>query len=128
MQDLYLGIDIGSTTVKVVALDRAGTLLAHRYLRSEGRPRQTLLRAAADLRRHIPPQRIAAVGLTGSGGEPIARLIGGRHINELVAQTRAVGQYYPQARTSLKLAGRTANFCRWPGMIKAAKWCWLILL
>ena len=89
MKDIYLGIDIGSTTVKVVALDRDQTLLTHCYLRSQGQPRQTLLKAKKTLSLQIDQARIAGVGLTGSGGEPIARLIGGRHVNELIAQTRA---------------------------------------
>ena len=48
-QELYLGIDVGSTTVKIVALDRGGGLLAWRYARSLGQPRPAVRAEAASL-------------------------------------------------------------------------------
>lgn len=110
MQGIYLGIDIGSTTVKVVALDTSRTLLAHYYLRSKGQPRQTVLRAVEHLAQTIDLSHILGVGLTGSGGEPVARLIGGNHVNELVAQTRAVGEFHPEARTVIEIGGQDSKF------------------
>lgn len=109
MDEFYLGIDVGSTTVKVVVLTQECTLLAHRYLRSKGQPRQTLLQAMEELSQHIDLSRVTGVGLTGSGGEPIARLIGGHHVNELIAQTRAVGALYPQARTVIEIGGQDSK-------------------
>lgn len=110
MKDLFLGIDIGSTTVKVVVLDREKNLLANRYLRSKGQPRQTLLREMKDLHDEFDLSRVAGVGMTGSGGEAIAKIIGGYHINELIAQTRAVGEYYPHARTIIEIGGQDSKF------------------
>ncbi|MFQ5653332.1 MAG: acyl-CoA dehydratase activase [Planctomycetota bacterium] len=106
---LFLGIDIGSTTVKVVALDREGALLAHSYLRSKGRPQGTLLRALDDLRRYWDLSRVTGVGFTGSGGQAIAGLVGGQHVNELIAQTRAVGELYPEARTVIEIGGQDSK-------------------
>lgn len=110
MKDIFLGIDIGSTTVKVVVVDRNHTLLANSYCRSQGQPRQTLLREIDELATQFDLSRIAGVGMTGSGGEPIARIIGGYHINELIAQTRAVGEYYPHARTIIEIGGQDSKF------------------
>ena len=109
MKDIYLGLDIGSTTVKVVVLDRTRALTAHRYVRANGRPRQTLLQAVEDLLQHFDLSQVRAVGLTGSGGESIARLIGGHHVNELISQTRAVGQFYPKARTIIEIGGQDSK-------------------
>lgn len=110
MKDVYLGIDVGSTTIKVAVLDKTKNLLGWRYRRSQGQPRPTLLQLMQELYPEFDPDRIAAVGLTGSGGEPIARLVGGRHINELVAQTRAVGEYHPEARTVIEIGGQDSKF------------------
>ena len=107
---VFLGIDIGSTTVKVVVLDQAKTLLAHRYLRSKGQPRQTLLQTLQVLNDCFDPSQIAGVGFTGSGGEAIAQLIGGHHVNELIAQTRAVGEFYPETRTVIEIGGQDSKF------------------
>jgi len=110
MSDLFLGIDVGSTTVKVVVLDRARALLGHRYLRSNGQSQQTLLQALRDLGAEFDLTQVAGVGLTGSGGERIARAIGGQHVNELIAQTRAVSEYYPHARTVIEIGGQDSKF------------------
>lgn len=110
MKDIFLGIDIGSTTVKVIVLDRDQNLLDQRYLRSKGQPRQTLLREIDDLQKTYNLNRIAGVGLTGSGGEPIAQYIGGNHCNELIAQTRAIGKYHPEARTVIEIGGQDSKF------------------
>jgi predicted CoA-substrate-specific enzyme activase len=109
-KDIFLGIDIGSTTVKVVVSDRSRQMLDHRYLRSQGKPRQTLLNAIEDLQQTFSLERVAGVGMTGSGGEPIARLIGGQHVNELIAQTRAIGEYHPEARTVIEIGGQDSKF------------------
>jgi predicted CoA-substrate-specific enzyme activase len=108
--DLFLGIDIGSTTVKVVVLDASGALLGARYVRSQGQPRQALLRVVEELGREFDLSGVAGVGLTGSGGEPIARMIGGRHVNELIAQTEAVGKFHPEARTVIEIGGQDSKF------------------
>ncbi|MEI7770093.1 MAG: acyl-CoA dehydratase activase [Chloroflexales bacterium] len=110
MSDLFLGIDVGSTTVKVVVMDHARALRGHRYLRSNGQSQRTLLDALRDLGQEFDLTRVAGVGLTGSGGERIARAIGGQHVNELIAQTRAVGEYYPQARTVIEIGGQDSKF------------------
>ncbi len=105
----YLGIDIGSTTVKVVALTPDGQLVWHRYVKSDGRPRRTLAGLLDELTLTITPEQVVALGLTGSGGGPIARSAGMPHINELVAQTRAVGEYYPTARTVIEIGGQDSK-------------------
>jgi predicted CoA-substrate-specific enzyme activase len=112
---VHLGVDIGSTTVKVVALDGAGRLLTSRYLRANGRPRRTLLTAARDVAREVGAPPIATLGLSGSGGRPVAGLVGGIHVNELVAQTRALGIFHPEARTVIEIGGQDSKLLavRW---------------
>jgi len=110
MRESFIGIDVGSTTVKVVLLDESGAFLAHRYRRSNGRPRPTLIACLRDLAGIYDLTAIAGVCLTGSGGEAIARLIGCRHVNELIAQTRAVGALHPEARSVIEIGGQDSKF------------------
>jgi predicted CoA-substrate-specific enzyme activase len=110
MNKTCLGIDIGSTTVKFVVLDEEKNLLAWRYLRSGGQPRQTLLNEIEKVSQEIDLSHITSVGLTGSGGGPTAKLIGGHHVNELIAQTRAIGEYHPHARTVIEIGGQDSKF------------------
>jgi predicted CoA-substrate-specific enzyme activase len=110
MFPVFLGIDVGSTTVKVVATDPSGTLLAHRYVRANGRPRATLLATAREVLEELGTPEILGVGLSGSGGRPVADIIGGIHTNELVTQTRAVGAFHPEARTVIEIGGQDSKF------------------
>lgn len=113
---LFLGIDIGSITTKLVVLDKSHNLLASRYARSYGKPRATLLDEAHSIADEFGltldelTARVAAVGFTGSGGRPVAELLGGEHVNELVAQTRALGEYCPKARTVIEVGGQDSKF------------------
>ena len=110
MFDVFLGIDVGSTTVKFVVVSPRGELLAHRYVRANGQPRQTLLRTASSVLTAFPDAVIRGVGLSGSGGRPVADIIGGIHTNELVTQTRAVGAFHPEARTVIEIGGQDSKF------------------
>jgi predicted CoA-substrate-specific enzyme activase len=110
MSDLFFGIDIGSTTIKVVILNLRGELLSQRYLRSEGQPKSKLLSLIDDLFPKFTAKDIAGIMFTGSGGNAVAEQIGCPHTNELVAQTRAVGKYYPQARTIIEIGGQDSKF------------------
>jgi predicted CoA-substrate-specific enzyme activase len=113
---LLLGIDIGSVTTKVVVVDKNKNLLAWRYARSHGKHRATLLSQARSIAEEFNldldelTARVAASGFTGSGGRAVAELLGGEHVNELVAQTRALGEYCPQARTVIEVGGQDSKF------------------
>ncbi|NJD20230.1 MAG: CoA activase, partial [Gemmatimonadetes bacterium] len=110
MADVFLGIDVGSTTVKVVVVTPQGRLVAHRYVRANGQPRTALLRTAREVLAGLPPVEILGVGLSGSGGRPMSEIIGGIHTNELVTQTRAVGEHHPEARTVIEIGGQDSKF------------------
>ena len=63
MSDIVLGIDVGSTTVKLVVLDPSGEIRAHRYVRANGQPRETLLEASRLVDKEFPGARVLAAGL-----------------------------------------------------------------
>jgi len=105
----FLGIDVGSTTVKLVAIDPQGQRLFEHYVRGCGRPREALLGTFAELEARLGAVEPAGVGLTGSGGAAIAALIGGRHVNELIAQVRAVGVGHPDTRTIIEIGGQDSK-------------------
>lgn len=105
----YLGIDVGSTTVKVAMLDEHKQLVNYRYMHARGRPRQTLADMLLGLQRDAELSGVMAVRFTGSGGGPIADQLGALHVNELVAQTRAVDEYYPHVRTVIEIGGQDSK-------------------
>lgn len=109
MLNVYLGIDVGSTTTKLVALGSDGTIHASYYRRAHGRPRHVLLELSHQLERDLPPFAILGVGLTGSGGARMSRIIGGIHANELVTQARSVAEYHPDTRTIIEIGGQDSK-------------------
>ena len=78
-------------------------------MRAHGQPRQTLLRVSRTIPERFQDAQIRGIGLTGSGGAPIADVIGGLHVNELVAQSRSVGEFHPEARTVIEIGGQDSK-------------------
>ncbi|MCR4404316.1 MAG: acyl-CoA dehydratase activase [Candidatus Acetothermia bacterium] len=105
----YLGIDVGSVTVKVVALDRHGELLRDYYCRSHGTPLSTVITILDDLFTCLPAELVVGLGTSGSGGELFAQLLGGIHMNELIAQVRAINRFHPEARTVIEIGGQDSK-------------------
>lgn len=106
---LWIGIDIGSTTVKLVVLDPvADTLLHHRYLRHNARQAETLMELLEET--HVLfPDSILKATVCGSGGRRIAETIGVNYIQEVVANSIAIRKYYPQTRVAVELGGQDAK-------------------
>lgn len=106
---LFLGLDIGSTTVKAVILEQGSNKpLFTQYRRhhaEQARAVRGLLKEAAA----AFPGRKFRVAVCGSGGKPIAEQIGAHYVQEVVANASAVRTLYPQARTAIELGGQDAK-------------------
>lgn len=107
--ELCIGIDVGSVGVKTFVTDPAGHLLIEGYYRTNGLPFHTALRALEEIFVRYPGSRILHMGLTGSGGAELAGLIGGKDINEIVAQARAVASEIPHVRTVIEVGGEDSK-------------------
>jgi predicted CoA-substrate-specific enzyme activase len=76
-QKAYLGIDVGASSVKVVALDGEKNLLAKRYILKEGEPMEAVKRVLADVGNEIAERvEIQGVGVTGSGRYFVGDFVG----------------------------------------------------
>ena len=74
---LRLGVDVGSTTVKAVALDPAdNSVLFTRYQRHNAHQADTVRQLLEEAAGHFPGMRFR-IGVCGSGGRPIAAALGG---------------------------------------------------
>ena len=102
---LYLGIDIGSVSVKTALVDDSGMLLAETYARIQGDPGATLVRELGTLFARHDESRVAAAGITGSGGKQLAPVLGARFVNEIIAQAGFARAFHPSARTIIEMGG-----------------------
>jgi len=108
---LLVGIDVGSTTVKAVAVDAASDRIVWSdYQRHETKqPEKTLEflgRLEADL--GIGPDT-CRIFITGSGGSNLAPLIGAKFVQEVTAVSLAVEKMHPEVHSVIELGGQDAK-------------------
>ena len=113
---LRVGLDIGSTTVKAVVLDQTDALdgvLFSDYRRHHANVRATVAGPLEDIHKELvardrgdEPIRLA---ITGSGGLALADNLHVPFVQEVIAETRAIDQEYPQADVIIELGGEDAK-------------------
>ena len=104
----YLGIDVGSITVKAVLLDAAGNTLYSSYKRHGAATREMLLSILEDLEKHFPG--IAVHGaVTGSAALDLPRALGLTFIQEVIASSRSISKLAPQTDVAIELGGEDAK-------------------
>ena len=91
-------MDVGSTTVKLVACPQSGSeLLFQLYRRHESRQLATLLDALRELESALPINASnTRLFVTGSGGARIAEILGGKFVQEVTAVSLAVERLHPR--------------------------------
>ena len=107
----FLGVDVGSTTVKLVACAQSGTeLLFQLYRRHESRQLATLLDALRELESALPINAAnTRLFVTGSGGARIAEILGGKFVQEVTAVSLAVERLHPSVRSVIELGGQDSK-------------------
>ena len=106
-----LGVDFGSTALKLVLVDeRTGEIAWRRYQRHESLVGELLLEWLREL------ERDAAIGpgncrvfATGSAAGELAPAIGARFVQEVHAISLLVAERHPGARTVIELGGQDAK-------------------
>lgn len=106
----YLGIDIGSVSVKAVLMDESREILENHYVRSHGQPVETILLVLNDIMSRVPLDDIRAVAVTGSGGKLMAEILNASFVNEIVSQSVATGFFHKDVRTVIEIGGEDSKF------------------
>ncbi len=108
MTTLKLGIDIGSTTVKVLITDATLHPLFSRYSRHNTRVEDTLVSLLSEIHQIFPTQHFS-IAFTGSAGMGIAEKTGALFIQEIIAATELVKHDYPEVKTIIDIGGEDAK-------------------
>ena len=109
-----LGIDIGSTTVKIAILEDSNRILFSDYERHFANIQETLsllLTRAADTLGEITVHPV----ITGSGGLTLARHLEIPFIQEVVAVAEALKTYAPKTDVAIELGGEDAKIIYFEG-------------
>ncbi|MGI6341403.1 MAG: acyl-CoA dehydratase activase [Bacteroidales bacterium] len=106
---IHVGIDIGSTTVKIAAISPTDNkLLYKKYVRHHSLQVRTLIELLDNFHDEFRSET-CKVAICGSGGKPIAEKLRVPFIQEVVANANAVCYLYPETRTAIELGGQDAK-------------------
>ncbi len=107
-QHYWMGLDIGSTTVKIVVIEPWGREIVYSdYQRHNAEQSRAALAMLEKAHQHVGDQ--CALAVCGSGGTGIARELGAFFVQEVVANSIAVARFYPQTRVAIELGGQDAK-------------------
>ena len=106
--DLKVGIDIGSTTIKVVVLDALGKLIYSKYARHFSDIPNALTENLKALKEVVRRESFR-FAMTGSAGMGIAQRLGLPFVQEVIAAATAVKRLIPQTDTMVELGGEDAK-------------------
>ena len=106
---LYAGIDVGSTTTKLVVTEkRTGDILYSSYRRHEAVQSKSVRDCLETLDRRFGRDEIH-LALTGSGSKTLAERLNLPYIQETVANSIAVRRLYGDMGTAIELGGQDAK-------------------
>jgi predicted CoA-substrate-specific enzyme activase len=107
-----LGIDVGSTTVKAVLVDRASDeIVWSDYQRHEGKQLEKLMELLRIAQASFPAlaRGQARAFVTGSGAGALPRCIGAKFVQEVNAVAHAVERLHPEVNSVVELGGQDAK-------------------
>ena len=114
---LRIGIDIGSTTVKVVVLDEDNKLLFRSYERHYSKTRERACETLHSIEDKLRGQDVKLV-ITGSAGLGVSKAAGIDFVQEVYATAAAVQQYYPDTDAVIELGGEDAKIIFFGGALE----------
>ena len=105
---LNIGLDIGSTTVKIVAMDQRKNVLYQDYQRHYSDTKKTVVRLLKDVLKKYNNYNYTLI-LTGSGAIALAKYLKVNFIQEVIACKNAVEEYAAQTDVAIELGGEDAK-------------------
>ncbi len=114
MKSYRAGVDIGSTTVKLVLLDDEDRLVYGEYRRHCAHTQETLADMLAEAREKLGPCALR-VKMTGSGAISLAEALGVGFVQEVVAVAEALQKAAPQTDVAIELGGEDAKIIYFTG-------------
>jgi predicted CoA-substrate-specific enzyme activase len=117
VQEVYLGIDVGSVSTNLVVLNGAAEVMHEIYVRTDGRPIQVVDQGLRTIAQALGDRiRIRGVGTTGSGRELIGELVGADTITDEITAHKTGAMYVSQTLlgeqvdTIFEIGGQDAKF------------------
>ncbi len=114
MKRYRAGIDIGSTTVKLVLIDGENNIVYGKYKRHQARTQETLAELLREASEQLGECEIG-VKITGSGAINLGKALGIEFVQEVTAVASALKKFYPQTDVAIELGGEDAKIIYFKG-------------
>lgn len=114
---ITLGIDIGSTTVKIALLGQNNEILYSEYERHYANIQETLAKLMINAHEKLGDIEVSPM-ITGSGGLTISKHLGIPFVQEVVAVSTSLQDYAPQTDVAIELGGEDAKIIYFTGGIE----------
>ena len=105
---LHVGLDVGSTTVKIIVMNDNKRTIYEDYRRHYSDTKNTVCNVLEELLKKYPSYSFT-LALTGSGAMSAAKFLGVNFIQEVVSCKRAVEKYIPKTDVVIELGGEDAK-------------------
>ena len=105
---LHVGLDVGSTTVKIVVMNENKETIYKDYRRHFSDTKNTVCDVLSELNEKYPNSKFT-LALTGSGAMSAAKFLDVNFIQEVVSCKRAVEKYIPETDVVIELGGEDAK-------------------
>jgi predicted CoA-substrate-specific enzyme activase len=111
MKEIFLGIDVGSVSTNVIAIDENYDVLYTSYIRTNGQPLESVKKGLDQLRESLDYDvKVQAVGATGSGRQLAGAMVGADIIkNEITAHATATVNFVPDVQTIFEIGGQDSK-------------------
>ncbi|MGI5902118.1 MAG: acyl-CoA dehydratase activase-related protein [Desulfitobacteriia bacterium] len=105
---LHIGLDVGSTTVKVAVLDGRNNLVFSHYQRHFSDVQHTVGNLLQKMYVQFKDARVT-INVTGSSGMSSSEQIGAPFVQEVIAGSKAVQTFIPETDVAIELGGEDAK-------------------
>jgi len=112
-----MGLDVGSTTVKVVVIDSENVILFSRYQRHFSDIKQTIIDLLNETYKVFKDEQIT-ISVTGSGGLSVSEWLNIPFVQEVIAGAKSVETFIPHTDVAIELGGEDAKITYFEGSIE----------
>ncbi len=114
---LHIGLDVGSTTVKIAVLDDSKNVIYKNYQRHYSDIKKTIAEVLGGCLDTINDEKVT-IAVTGSGGISVSGWLGIPFVQEVSAGTTAIESFIPQTDVAIELGGEDAKITYLTGGIE----------
>ncbi len=114
---LHIGLDVGSTTVKIAIMDKNCRLIYGDYRRHYADIKNSIKEILTDIKAEYK-EHLITISVTGSGGLAVSKWLDIDFVQEVIASTTTVEKFIPETDVAIELGGEDAKITYFKGGIE----------